>query len=73
MTVAYTEPSLDSCKFEPDHQYYITLPDHLNADQKLPLLIVLDPHGDGFLAVQKFRDALTGPAGCHCRFKQDQE
>ena len=48
----------DSCKFEPDHHYFLSLPDHPDSEQKFPLVIAIDPHGDGQLAVQKFRDAL---------------
>jgi hypothetical protein len=59
MIRGYTNPSLDSCRMEPDHQYYITLPDHLHSEQKIPLVIVIDPHGEGFSAMQKFKDALN--------------
>lgn len=51
-------PSLDSCSMEPDHQYALSLPDHLNPGQKLPLVIVIDPHGDGLFAMHLFRSAL---------------
>jgi predicted esterase len=51
-------PSLDSCLFEPDHRYHISLPDHLVSGQKIPLVIAIDPHGDGFSAMQHFRVAL---------------
>jgi pimeloyl-ACP methyl ester carboxylesterase len=51
-------PFLDSCRMEPDHQYYISLPDDLHSGQKIPLIIVIDPHGAGFSAMQKFKDAL---------------
>ena len=54
----HSPPYLDSCDFEPSHHYYITLPNVYAGDQNFPLVIVLDPHGDGLLAVQKFRDAL---------------
>lgn len=56
----FTEPLLDSCRLEPDHQYYITLPDKFNSNQSLPLVIIIDPHGDGLTALQKFRGALKG-------------
>ena len=54
----FTEPILDSCKMEPDHQYYLVRPDLLNSGQKFPLVIVIDPHGDAYSAIQKFKDAL---------------
>ncbi len=58
MMGAFTDPVLDSCKIEPDHSYYITQPDHHNSEQKFPLVIVIDPHGDGLSAMEKFKDAL---------------
>jgi predicted esterase len=56
----FTEPSLDSCRIEPDHQYDISLPDPTSGKQVLPLVIIIDPHGDGLTAIQKFRGALKG-------------
>jgi predicted esterase len=56
----FIDPRLDSCRVEPDHQYYITLPDHYHSKQALPLVIIIDPHGDGLTALQKFRGALNG-------------
>jgi pimeloyl-ACP methyl ester carboxylesterase len=58
MVIEYTNSVLDSCIVEPDHHFHITLPDHLSSEQKIPLVIVIDPHGDGLLGMQKFRDAL---------------
>lgn len=58
MVTAYSLPSMDSCLFEPDHHYFITQPDHTLPEQKFPLVIAIDPHGDGLLALQEFRDAL---------------
>ncbi|MFH0759307.1 MAG: hypothetical protein V2B15_18620 [Bacteroidota bacterium] len=60
MMGTFTDPVLDSCKMEPDHPYYITQPGHYNSGQKFPLVIVIDPHGDGFSGMQKFKDALKG-------------
>jgi predicted esterase len=54
----YKDPLQDSCLFEPDHHYFVTLPDHLDSKQMIPLVMVIDPHGDGLTALQKFRDAL---------------
>jgi pimeloyl-ACP methyl ester carboxylesterase len=56
----FTVPGLDSCRVEPDHHYYISLPDHIQPGQALPLVIIIDPHGDGLTALQKFRGALEG-------------
>lgn len=58
--VVLTEPSPDSCQLEPDHRYYISLPKHIHSRQTLSLVIVIDPHGDGLTAMQKFRGALRG-------------
>ena len=58
MVPGHSLPARDSCRFEPDHHYFVTLPDHTGPDKKFPLVIAIDPHGDGLLAVQKFRDAL---------------
>ncbi len=53
------DPSLDSCLFEPDHRYHISLPVHLVSGEKIPLVIAIDPHGDGFSSMQHFRGALN--------------
>jgi pimeloyl-ACP methyl ester carboxylesterase len=58
-TQGILDPSIDSCLWEPDHRYYISLPDRQVSGQKVPLVIAIDPHGDGFLAMQHFRDALN--------------
>jgi len=57
--VQYMIPVVDSCDAEPDHLYAISLPDHITARQRLPLILLIDPHGDGKLAVDKFTAALT--------------
>ncbi len=54
----YQEPVLDSCKNEPDHKYVITLPEGFEDEAKLPLIIAIDPHGNGGNAVNKFTGAL---------------
>ena len=58
ITGGFTDPHLDSCLVEPDHQYYVALPDHYHSKQALPLVIIIDPHGDGLTALQKFRGTL---------------
>ena len=57
-TAGLTDPRLDSCSAEPDHQYYITFPESYHSKQALPLVMIIDPHGDGLTALQKFREAL---------------
>ncbi|MDX2432125.1 MAG: hypothetical protein QNK35_14405 [Bacteroides sp.] len=58
MPGTFTDPSLEKCIMEPDHSYYVCLPDQLPSGQKIALLIVIDPHGDGLTAMQKFKEAL---------------
>ena len=59
LPVRYTKPVLDSCRFEQDHHYLITEPENIEAQQRLPLILVIDPHGDGRLAAEKFSEALV--------------
>ena len=58
LPVKFTVPVIGSCILEPDHQYYVSLPDQLDPREKIPLLIIIDPHGDGLTALQKFTAAL---------------
>lgn len=58
--VSYRDPVLDSCVNEPGHRYYISMPVNLDAGKKIPLIIAIDPHGDGLLAVRNFTGALKG-------------
>lgn len=57
--VRYFEPVLDSCKEEQDHHYFIAEPENIEVQQKLPLILVIDSHGDGKLAAEKFSEALV--------------
>jgi predicted esterase len=57
--VNYMMPVQDSCNAEPAHQYNVSLPDQIPDQQRLPLILLIDPHGDGTLAVEKFTTALT--------------
>jgi dienelactone hydrolase len=59
LPVSYIKPDLDSCRNEPDHHYFISKPENISAQQRLPLILVIDPHGDGKLASEKFSDALV--------------
>jgi pimeloyl-ACP methyl ester carboxylesterase len=36
----------------------VTLPDQPGPREEIPLIVVIDPHGDGLTALQKFTDAL---------------
>lgn len=57
--VRYNNVEMDSCRYEPDHHYFMTMPATITEDQKIPLIVVIDPHGDGKLASEKFSDALA--------------
>jgi hypothetical protein len=57
--VSYIEPVLDSCREEQDHHYFIAEPEYIAAQKKLPLILVIDSHGDGKLATEKFSKALV--------------
>jgi dienelactone hydrolase len=59
LPVRYIRPEVDSCRDEPDHHYLISKPENIPARQRLPLILVIDPHGDGELATKKFSDALV--------------
>jgi pimeloyl-ACP methyl ester carboxylesterase len=56
--ISYTDPVPDSCNEDSSHKFYISKPVHINAGQKIPLILAIDPHGDGLLAVKKFAGAL---------------
>lgn len=58
--VSYTDPAPDSCISDPGHRYFISMPERIDAGHKLPLIIAIDPHGDGQHAVKKFAGSLTG-------------
>jgi len=45
----------DSCTVCPEHKYEIYIPQRLNSENTLPLLVVLDCHGAGEYAIQKFK------------------
>lgn len=56
--IEYQKPTLEKCASDSANKYHILLPENLNPSQKLPLVIALDPHGDGRLAVNEFHDAV---------------
>jgi dienelactone hydrolase len=44
----------DSCKTDIHNSYEVYVPKRGNADEKLPLLVILDSHGSGKFALKKF-------------------
>ncbi|MCF8373460.1 MAG: hypothetical protein K9H64_17710 [Bacteroidales bacterium] len=51
--VILSETKEASCTNDPGHSYQLYIPAH-NLDDQFPLLIVLDPHGEGNKALDKF-------------------
>jgi len=47
----------DRCRSHPDHTYQVFVPSVVNSCKKLPLMVVIDPHGDGKLAIKQFKVA----------------
>ncbi len=45
----------DSCKADPNNTYEVYIPARNNADEKLPLLVIIDAHGSGKFALNKFK------------------
>ena len=56
--VDYEGIERDSCLAQPEHAYHILLPQEMDRNSVYPLLIVLDAHGDGRMAVEKFKEAV---------------
>lgn len=56
--VAYQGIKADSVAGNPQNRYHILVPEDLEETQELPLILVLDAHGDGKMAVGKFRLAV---------------
>ena len=53
----------DSCKLDPKNTYEVYVPERENADEKLPLLVIIDAHGNGKFALDKFKQgAIQYPA-----------
>jgi len=50
---------VDSCRSNPQHTYSVFIPAIEKNCTNLPLLVVIDSHGDGKLAVSEFKDAAT--------------
>jgi len=47
----------DHCISDTSNSYEVFVPERKKADKSLPLLVILDPHGNGKSALQKFRMA----------------
>ena len=45
----------DSCKLDTKNTYEVFIPSRMNDVDKLPLLVILDPHGSGKFALDKFK------------------
>ncbi len=46
----------DSCKLDPNNIYEVYIPEK-NSEEKLPLLVIIDAHGSGKFALEKFKKA----------------
>jgi len=57
--VGYTGPQEESVTISPDHLYHILVPQDSAYTGNFPLVIALDAHGDGKMAVNKFRPAVA--------------
>ncbi len=47
------------CAADTTQRYCIAFPEGYNENQTYPLIVVFDPHGDGKLAAEKFKAAVT--------------
>ncbi len=47
----------DSCKLDSKNTYEVYIPKRANANQKLPLVVIIDSHGSGKFALGKFKQA----------------
>jgi hypothetical protein len=47
----------DSCRIDSKNSYEIYMPKRVNNQEKLPLLVILDSHGGGDFALEKFKAA----------------
>lgn len=45
----------DSCKLDSRNTYEVYMPQRGSADEKLPLLVIIDAHGNGKFAIDKFK------------------
>jgi pimeloyl-ACP methyl ester carboxylesterase len=54
----YREPFIEKCQQDSFNRYHMLVPEGTVPAQKLPLVVVLDAHGNGQMAVNKFRPAV---------------
>ncbi|HZK95514.1 MAG TPA: hypothetical protein VFC67_15005 [Prolixibacteraceae bacterium] len=47
----------DNCKLDSKNTYEVYIPERKNASDKLPLLVIIDAHGSGKFALNKFKQA----------------
>ena len=45
----------DFCKLDPKNTYEVYIPERANPAEKLPLLVIIDSHGSGKFALDKFK------------------
>lgn len=57
-TIAYQPVQVAQCDNDTINKYHISAPKDLAKTEKIPLLIVIDAHGDGKMAVEKFLPAI---------------
>jgi len=60
-TLKELKPAIDqtvTCKSNQQHSYHVFVPSVEHSCKNLPLLVVIDPHGDGKLAVSQFKEAV---------------
>jgi pimeloyl-ACP methyl ester carboxylesterase len=56
--VVYSEITYDTTRTDAGHAYHILVPAERSPDEKLPLVVILDAHGNGNMAVRKFQPAV---------------
>ncbi len=49
----------DSCSSNPAHSYELYIPPRNKTQQDLPLLVAIDPHGAGYLAMDRLKESVT--------------
>ncbi|MFA9388563.1 MAG: hypothetical protein ACERKD_02065 [Prolixibacteraceae bacterium] len=54
-----TVEKTDSCSLDASHSYEVFIPALKKSPRNLPLLVVIDPHGNGKLAIQQFKEAAS--------------
>src|ERR1035437_1707026 len=47
----------DYCKLDSKNTYEVYIPERVNAIDKLPLLVIIDAHGSGKFALEKFKQS----------------